>query len=72
MAVTRTASSGRYRNAPSFNGSFAQPLGFGKRTIRLRGANEQAAANTLTPQGKEDAPRVRISQHGTGHRPPSL
>lgn len=72
MAVTRTKTSGRYRNAPSFNGSFAQPLGFGKRTIRLRGKDEQHATNNLTPQGKEDAPRVRISQHGAGHRPPSL
>lgn len=54
MAITRsTIGRGRYRNAPSFNGSFAQPLGFGKRTIRLRGDGEQAATYDLTPQDKK-------------------
>lgn len=53
MAITRPVArgSGRYRNAPSFNGSFAQPAGFGKRTIRLREEGDKAADSDLTPKG---------------------
>ncbi len=36
MAVTRRPSQGWFRNAPSFNASFAEPVGFGKRGLRLR------------------------------------
>lgn len=51
MAVTRsTAGNGRYRNAPSFNQSFAQPLGFGKRGVRLRQVDDKPAADDLTPR----------------------
>ena len=45
MAITRPTAkgSGRYRNAPSFNGSFAALTGFGNRTIRLREKGDRAA-----------------------------
>jgi len=36
MAITRTAGKGRYRNAPSFNSSFAEPIGPGKRDIKYK------------------------------------
>ena len=36
MAITRRNGGGRYRNAPSFNSSFATPVGLGKRDIKLR------------------------------------
>jgi len=49
MAITRTKQ-GRYRNAPSFNGSFSQPLGFGKRGLKLRKPGETPAADNLTPR----------------------
>lgn len=56
MAVTRTADASgnavRYRNAPSFNSSFTQPHGFGKRTLKLRGNGEKPALTVLTPQAK--------------------
>lgn len=49
MAVTRAARGrGRYRNAPSFNRSFAQPLGIGKRKIKLREGDEFPAESDLT------------------------
>lgn len=50
MAVTRKEKGGRYRNAPSFNASFAQPVGFGKRGIRLRGEQDKPAAANLAPR----------------------
>jgi len=50
MAITRRPKGGRYRNAPSFNKSFAQPVGFGKRDIRIRGHEDEPAANDLTPK----------------------
>lgn len=50
MAITRKPNGwGRHRNAPSFNNSFAQPLGFGKRTISLRKKGDKAADLDLTP-----------------------
>jgi len=61
MAITRPTAkgSGRYRNAPSFNGSFAQPVGFGKRTVRLRQEGDKAAEPDLTPKGTAEASRLR-------------
>lgn len=50
MAITRKGDgNGRHRNAPSFNASFAQPVGFGKRALRLRQAGDKPAASDLTP-----------------------
>lgn len=74
MAITRPTAkgSGRYRNAPSFNGSFAQPLGFGKRTIRLREEGDKAADTDLTPKGTNEASRLRISHRGAGRKAPKL
>ena len=62
MAITRPTAkgSGRYRNAPSFNGSFAQPVGFGKRTIRLRKEGDRAAELDLTPKGSAEAPKLTM------------
>jgi len=73
MAVTRSQRGpGRYRNAPSFNSSFAEPQGFGKRTIRLREDGQPAAPQDLTPQGKQQVSRVKISQRGAGRKAPNL
>lgn len=56
MAVTRSRDTEgkpvRYRNAPSFNASFSQPHGFGRRTIKLRGKGETPAAHDLTPKSQ--------------------
>lgn len=53
MAVTRgRRGMGRYRNAPSFNQSFAQPVGLGKHAIRLRGTDEKPADHDQTPRGE--------------------
>lgn len=41
---------GYYRNAPSFNASFAAPVDMGRRSARLRQFNEPAAPAYLTPQ----------------------
>ena len=50
MAITRTDAKGRYRNAPSFNSSFAQPIGLGKRDIKYRESNDTPAPDDLTPK----------------------
>lgn len=72
MAVTRnTKAPGRYRNAPSFNTSFRRPVGFGKRSIRLREGGD-AAPTDLTPKQSENPSRVRISKRGNGRRTPVL
>jgi|GEM_PF-529361 len=49
IAVTRRAGKGRFRNAPSFNASFANP-GSTKRKVRPRLQGKQAAAHDLTPK----------------------
>ena len=73
MAITsRGGGKGRYRNAPSFNSSFAQPVGFGKRTIRSREEGDNPAAPDLTPKGQENPSRVKISHRGAGRKPPNL
>lgn len=56
MAVTRSKKyGGRYRNAPSFNASFAQPHGFGKRTVKLRENGTVPAHHDLSPKGLKSA-----------------
>lgn len=74
MAITRSESmGGRYRNAPSFNQSFSQPLGFGQRTIKLRDAGEDSATLDLAPQNShKPVSRVRVSSRGAGGKPPKL
>jgi hypothetical protein len=74
MAITRPTAiwGGRYRNAPSFNGSFAQPVGFGKRTIRLRKAGDRAAEPDLTPIDSAEASRLRINHAGADRKDPKL
>ncbi len=73
MAITRReGGKGRHRNAPSFNASFAQPVGFGKRTIRLRREGDKAAASDLTPKADENQSRLRISNRGAGRKAPKL
>lgn len=53
MAITRRTGGGRYRNAPSFNATYAQPTGFGRRTITPRKPGESAAQPDLTPEVTE-------------------
>lgn len=73
MAITRReGGKGRHRNAPSFNASFAQPVGFGKRTIRLRGENDNPAASDLTPKAAENQSRIRMSHRGAGRKAPNI
>ncbi len=47
-----------HRNAPSFNHSYAQPVGFGKRGIRLRRHDESSADHIQTPTADEEFFRV--------------
>lgn len=72
MATTRTRE-GTYRNAPSFNGSFASPVGLGKRDIRLRGAGAFAESD-LTPSVEGPVTRIRVKSTGaqSGIKPPTL
>lgn len=56
MATTRVGTVGQYRNIALFNGSFAPPVGLGKRDIRLRGAGETYAPANLTPVTHEEKP----------------
>lgn len=75
MAVTRPAvGRGHYRNAPTFNSSFSQPVGFGRRTIRLRGEGDMPAGQDLTPTTvKTPASRLRINgAGGASSKPPKL
>lgn len=73
MAITRReGGNGRHRNAPSFNASFAQPAGFGKRTVRLRGEGDNPASPDLTPKAAGSLSRVIAPTRGSGRRAPSL
>lgn len=73
MAITRReGGNGRHRNAPSFNSSFAQPVGFGKRTIRLRGEGDKAASSDLAPKAAENQSRVKISHRSAGRKAPNI
>jgi hypothetical protein len=73
MAITnRSGGNGRHRNAPSFNGSFSQPVDFGKRSIRLAKDGDVTANPDLTPQSAENASRLRISRSGYGRKAPKL
>jgi hypothetical protein len=69
MAITNRGNNGkgRHRNAPSFNSSFAQPVGFGKRSIRIAEDGEVTAAPDLTPQVAEN-----VSRSGAGSKSPKL
>lgn len=49
MAVTRKDEGGRYRNYPSFNGSFAPPRDLGRRTLRFRDQDGVVAPSRLVP-----------------------
>ncbi len=74
MAITNRSGDGKghHRNAPSFNGSFAQPVDFGKRSIRLAKHGDIVASPDLTPQVGETASKLRISRSGAGRKPPKL
>lgn len=50
MAVTRREGKGTFRNAPSFNNSFAAPSDVGKRDLRYREPDEPPAPQDLTPK----------------------
>ena len=65
MAVTRRDGIGYFRNAPSFNISFVQPGGFGRRSLRLRGDREHTAELDQTPriiehQSQPTIPRIDL------------
>lgn len=72
MATTRRPEQqgGRYRNAPSFNHSFARPHGFGKRSIKLAEKAEDRAPVDLTPQPDPDQSKLRITRRGVARRAP--
>lgn len=53
MAITSRPGKGRYRNAPSFNSSFAQPVGLGKRGLKLAGPDDITASPDLAPSTEE-------------------
>lgn len=50
MAITRRPNRGRFRNAPSFNNSFASPISPGKRDIRYKSPDGPTAPPDLTPK----------------------
>jgi hypothetical protein len=56
MATTRVGADEQYRNIALFNGSFAPPVGLGRRDIRLRRAGETYAPANLTPVTPEEKP----------------
>jgi len=59
MAVTRSRDgNGYYRNAPSFNASFAQPVDAGRRKVSLREARQQSAQPRQAPKGIEPVSRI--------------
>lgn len=73
MAITnRGKGKGHYRNAPSFNDSFAQPVGLGRRAIRLRKDGEAPAANNQTPEYSRATSRLHINRSGAGRIVPDL
>jgi hypothetical protein len=73
MAITnRRDGRGKHRNAPSFNSSFAKPVGLGKRDIRLRQDEESHAPHDLTPKAAEQQSRVKMSHRGAGRKPPTI
>jgi len=73
MAVTRRADGkGQHRNSPSFNASFAQPIGFGKRDIRLKEDEEESASSNLTPLADAQQSKLRISRRGAGRKAPTI
>lgn len=49
IAVTRREGKGWFRNAPSYNESFAPPIQPGKRDIQYRNHNQPPAPKSLTP-----------------------
>ncbi|MBP7857780.1 hypothetical protein KA016_01835, partial [Candidatus Saccharibacteria bacterium] len=73
MATTRVEG-GLYRNYPSFNRSFAPPVGLGKRDIRLREPGGLMAELDLTPSVEGPVNRLRSNSEGAqpGARRPKL
>ena len=62
MAVTSRGNSRvRFRNPPSFNRSFAPPVGLGRRSIRLRNGRATHAPYDLTPKAAEREPMEKAS-----------
>lgn len=73
MAVTRPEAGGSYfRNAPSFNGSFAHPVDMGRRKVNLREPHKPPAAQDLSPQSQEQVSRIRMNPKGSAAKPPKL
>lgn len=73
MAITRKSSGfGRHRNAPSFNSSFAHPVGFGRRRIKLRGEDEHPAEQDLTPTASGEKSRIKFTRPGAGRKAPKI
>lgn len=59
MAITNRGNGrGRHRNAPSFNGSFAQPVDLGKRSIGIRKDGAKRAQHDLTPKTAKQQSRL--------------
>lgn len=74
MAITRRKGVGTYRNAPSFNRTFAQPLGFGRRGLRIANQGEQTASDSHFEVDDKPRSRVRISPNkaNIASRPPVI
>lgn len=73
MATTRLSGNrGIHRNAPSFNSSFAQPVGFGKRSLKLAKNGEVTANPDLTPQVSKTVSKLSMSRSGAGRKAPKL
>lgn len=73
MAVTRSRDgNGYYRNAPSFNASFAQPVDAGRRKVGLRKPGQQSAQLSQAPKSMEPVSRIRMQPRGVAAKPPKL
>lgn len=74
MATTRRpgAQGGRYRNAPSFNNSYANPLGLGKRGIKLVSRADERAPVSLTPKYELKQSNIKRSYRGVGRKAPKF
>lgn len=71
MAVTRRNGIG-FRNAPSFNYSFARPTDMSRRGLRLRRGSEPPAEKKLTSSAIKTPSRIRFRSKGAGAQRPKI
>lgn len=71
MAVTRPENGGSYyRNAPSFNNSFAEPVDMGRRKVQLRDESQAPARSQQAPKAVGSVSRIRMRPKGNAAQPP--